>query len=340
MKIYDYALKDNYADIRRYSGGVFDEVLEMQEIWKTLGTALDGVRESNIAALDDQFVATCSSRTLAELERWLYITPDENKPLAERRSVVAALMRGFGHIGEREIIDYLGLFTTGGVAVTFDPVGTVNISITREIEDTAHIADAYYVLNKRIPAHLTLKFHESILPISIKTAERISLYSVATAAETFFDGEFTFDGTIDFSGVKITAIEYMEDGMASTITNKRMELLAAASRGESTLAAITHIAFGDGGADSSGRPLTPDPAQEQLNNELGRYAIDEAESPVFNVSRFTATIPVGELAGAEISEAGLYDADGNLVAVKNMAPRTKDGDLQLVYSFDDEFVGG
>ena len=119
-----------------------------------------------------------------------------------------------------------------------------------------------------------------------------------------------------------------------------MELLAAAARGQGEVFPITHIAFGDGGADSGGRPIEPDPAQTSLVHELGRYAIDSVESPVNGVSRFAATIPVGALPGAQISEAGLYDSAGNLVAVKNMPSKVKEADLQLVYSFDDEFTNG
>ena len=54
-------------------------------------------------------------------------------------------------------------------------------------------------------------------------------------------------------------------------------------------------------------------------------------------ARYTVTIPASALAGTQISEAALVDADGGLCAIRNMLPKGKDADVTFTFTFDDEF---
>ena len=100
---------------------------------------------------------------------------------------------------------------------------------------------------------------------------------------------------------------------------------------------ITGIAFGDGGTDSDSQVLTPDGSQTELNHELLRKPIDRYTVLSDTKCRYECTLEKGELTGAYISEAALYDEEGDLVAIKNFLPNGKDSDLEMTIQMDDEF---
>lgn len=132
----------------------------------------------------------------------------------------------------------------------------------------------------------------------------------------------------------------------SVITKARRVALCKLTSGAiTTMPAITHIAFGDGGVDGNGNPLTPADTQTTLKREVARYPInaqDDAEHPglsypVDTTARYTVTIPKEDLAGEKISEAALVDAAGALAAIKTMYVKQKDEGVSFTFTFDDEF---
>ena len=124
----------------------------------------------------------------------------------------------------------------------------------------------------------------------------------------------------------------------SVITNlRRVNLCKITSGAASSIPKVTHIAFGDGGVDSSGNPLTPSGTQTKLNHEIGRYTIDGVTYPTATTARYTATIPKADLAGQKISEAAMVNSSGGLDAIKNMYVKQKDDGVSFEFTFDDEF---
>lgn len=127
----------------------------------------------------------------------------------------------------------------------------------------------------------------------------------------------------------------------SVITKARREALCSAtSKGSSvtTIYPISHIVFGDGGVDSNGDPIAPSDTQTALTHAIGTYPIDAAPTyPSTTTARYTVTIPAADLAGAEISEAGLVDSNGTLCAIKTMYVKRKDSGVTFTFTFDDEF---
>ncbi|MBG6245415.1 hypothetical protein CS369_12655 [Candidatus Symbiopectobacterium sp. 'North America'] len=83
---------------------------------------------------------------------------------------------------------------------------------------------------------------------------------------------------------------------------------------------ITHMAVGDGG----GVLPTPNPAQTKLINEKRRAAINSLRVDPDNANQIIAeqVIPENE-GGFWIRELGLFDAEGNLIAVANCAETYK-----------------
>lgn len=124
------------------------------------------------------------------------------------------------------------------------------------------------------------------------------------------------------------------------ITTIAREKLVKARAGDITLPAIVGMAFGDGGVDSSGNVITLATTQAELVNELLRKTLDTEDGHTYPSSmtcRYKCTLTESELAGTEISEIGLYDSDGDIVAIKNFARKGKDDDIEMSFTVDDIF---
>ena len=100
---------------------------------------------------------------------------------------------------------------------------------------------------------------------------------------------------------------------------------------------LKYMAFGDGGHNTDGTPITPDPSQTSLKHELLRKELIE----IFQEDEFSVTgkgkIAKDELVGVSVSEAGILDEDGNLLGFKNFAPKIKDADEEYEISIQLKF---
>lgn len=124
------------------------------------------------------------------------------------------------------------------------------------------------------------------------------------------------------------------------ITTTAREKLVKARAGDITLPAITGMAFGDGGVNPDGSVITPAASQTELANELLRKPLDAEDGhtyPSGMTCRYKCTLSESELAGKEISEIGIYDADGDIVAIKNLVRKGKDDDIEMSFTIDDIF---
>ena len=103
----------------------------------------------------------------------------------------------------------------------------------------------------------------------------------------------------------------MDNAGVTTVTGRKK--LCRAHAGDITLPAITKMAWGNGGVDESGQPITT------TGNEIGLYN------------------QAGELDGEEISEMGLIDADGDLVVYRSFGRKFKDADIPQTYQISEIF---
>lgn len=122
-----------------------------------------------------------------------------------------------------------------------------------------------------------------------------------------------------------------------TVTGRR--LICMAHTGDAPLPPITHMAWGDGGVDESGVPKGATGNEISLYNELARKEIESHEyvNEDHTTCRYRATLGKGEQTGKEISEMGLYDSDGNLIAYRNFLRKGKDEDIPQTYDMDEIF---
>lgn len=121
------------------------------------------------------------------------------------------------------------------------------------------------------------------------------------------------------------------------ITKKARENLVKARAGAIILPVIVGMAFGDGGVDAGGTVVPPTEVQTGLNHELFRKEIDGYSFPADTTCRYECTLSGSELAGKDISEIGLYDANGDIVCIKAFTKKGKDADLEMTFVLDDIF---
>jgi hypothetical protein len=126
----------------------------------------------------------------------------------------------------------------------------------------------------------------------------------------------------------------MSETVVTTLAKRKM---LRARAGIQAIPAITGMAFGSGGVDSSGNIKNHTPDAPKLYNELLRKKIDKYEVISDTKIRYTCTIGSGELNGAKISEIALYDSTGDIVAMKSFSSKGKDSGEEMIFECDDTF---
>lgn len=125
--------------------------------------------------------------------------------------------------------------------------------------------------------------------------------------------------------------------MNQIVTKKARKKMVQARAGAIVLPKIVGMAFGNGGVDAGGTVIPPSENQSKLSSELFRKVIDGYTFPSDTTCRYECTLSESELAGEEISEIGLYDEAGDIVAIKNFMAKGKDSDLEMTFQIDDVF---
>lgn len=113
--------------------------------------------------------------------------------------------------------------------------------------------------------------------------------------------------------------------------------MVKARAGDIILPKVKYMAFGSGGVDSDGNEIEPSEEQTNLGNELLRKEIESHSYPDSTTCRYLCRLGKTELIGEYISEIGLIDEDGDLIAVKNFIKKGKDDGMEMGFEVDDEF---
>ena len=126
--------------------------------------------------------------------------------------------------------------------------------------------------------------------------------------------------------------------MAKTLmTNVGKRKICRAHAGDGELAPIVSMAIGRGGIAEDGSVRTPTGKETEL---YGPLIVKRIEKHAYmneeeTTCRYTASHEKNELAGEKISELGLIDSDGDLVAYKTFAVKEKDGDMKFIFDIDE-----
>lgn len=123
----------------------------------------------------------------------------------------------------------------------------------------------------------------------------------------------------------------------TTVTTKAKKKMLEARAGIAPLSKIVGMAFGTGGVNGSDKIVPHSPDQNALHNEAFRKTVDGYEVISDTCIRYKCTLSETELANTYISEIGIYDADGDMVAMKAFMKKGKDADMEVVFECDDTF---
>ncbi len=85
------------------------------------------------------------------------------------------------------------------------------------------------------------------------------------------------------------------------------------------------MVFGSGGVDGQGKVISPDPAQTDLIDLQGEFALNGFVRKNDTDINVTGRLNKGDLVGIPISEAGVK-VEGSLYAIRNFAAKTFETD--------------
>jgi hypothetical protein len=146
---------NKYDELKTYLPDFYESIADVREFLKALGLKMDGVHQNTMQARDNNFIFLADEKTVARLEKFMYIPYDPARTLEERRRLIASFFVGSGKIGANEIKEIVHVFTPSPTEVTFAN-STINIRVTRDVSDSFILADCYFILLKKIPGHLQL----------------------------------------------------------------------------------------------------------------------------------------------------------------------------------------
>jgi len=213
--LYPNGFPSVYEEIKTFYPVWYWEVREMDAIWKVCGGKLDEIEDGVDAVANSAFVATMSESLLGRMETFLQIPADSTRSLSDRRKLVASYFLGTGHIGAPEIKEIASAFTSGECEVTFEN-GYVGIRITAELGDTPPEADFYYIMRKKIPAHLGILFNNASRPIIFENEppelffHRFIMHSKFNNVQgvcVTLDGSVNLDGSVLLNQTNVDGID-------------------------------------------------------------------------------------------------------------------------------------
>lgn len=128
----------------------------------------------------------------------------------------------------------------------------------------------------------------------------------------------------------------MAQGVITEIGRKK---LCRAHAGDGTLPVITQMAFGSGGINESGDVIEATGSETALKAELLKKDIDSHTytDEKQTTCRYTVRLGKADLANKTISEQGLFDEDGDMIAYKTFLAKGKDDDMEFIFDMDEIF---
>ena len=151
--LYPNGFPSVYEELKTFYPVFYRDVFEMDAIWRTCGGGMDEIEDDVDRVANSTYISLMDETALAQMEAFLDVPPDGSRTLEERRKLVSSYFLGAGHIGAREIKEIAKAFTEGECEVSFAN-SEVYIHIKADISDTPPADDFFFILRKKIPAHL------------------------------------------------------------------------------------------------------------------------------------------------------------------------------------------
>jgi len=128
--------------------------------------------------------------------------------------------------------------------------------------------------------------------------------------------------------------------LTSITTNKARQKLAKAHYDGTVVPKVIKAGWGTGGVDSNGAVIQPDPSLVQVAGEIIKNDIKSSTLSQDGLSViFVAELNPGEsgVLDKKISSVGLYDADSDLILIKNFTSKQMDADSKISIECTEEF---
>jgi hypothetical protein len=140
-------LPQEYADYRESKAIIQSEAIELEALNDAISDVLA------------QFYIDTATWGLADWEKVCGVTPDELKPIEERRSLIKAKMRGTGVVTTALIQNVVSSYTGGDVEITEDFASyNVKVKFVSTYGVPTNMTDVQKVVRDILPAHLGLVF--------------------------------------------------------------------------------------------------------------------------------------------------------------------------------------
>lgn len=162
--LFDDQYDSSYDELVTYYPTYYKDVKEMQEVLKTEGDLIDGVKVSIEQVLGDGFIDTADEATIAKLEKFLHIHMRGTRTLDERRRLVKSYFVGAGKLSAGLLSDIIGTYTGAASKCKFEPFDNsgnnmLYIDSERGPETTFYASDIIELIGAKLPAHIAFQFN-------------------------------------------------------------------------------------------------------------------------------------------------------------------------------------
>ncbi len=159
MRIHDNAPTNWHDEIASWFPTWYQNVLEMDALWRTWGVLLDRLQADIQRVLDNFFLTRCDEETIEFWEEFMNIKLAVQHSLEYRRRYIMTHFSGFGKCSATQIKNVIRQYTGSGASVSFEKCDLdgnhelIIIMENGEVEDM-YLQDLQSILEKIIPAHI------------------------------------------------------------------------------------------------------------------------------------------------------------------------------------------
>ena len=217
MRIYENAWPSTYEEFKTWHPVWYRDVFEMDAIWQVLGGQMDKMQALLIWMVDSNFIDHADASMIARLENFLGIVHPYPRTLVERRAVLRGFTIGRGHMGRRQIIELISIFTSGEIDVSFTRPGRINVAVARDFGDMFNLHDINMIIGHRAPSHLSLWIAD--FPRPVRAANNINFVFInllmqfcianITAPRFRLNGSRQLDGAWLLNGEMVHGINFV-----------------------------------------------------------------------------------------------------------------------------------
>ena len=169
MRLYQKYFPGNYNELIACYPQFYRDVLEMRAILEAHGAIADRLEADIERVYLNSFIDCADEATISELEEFLDIRLNRERTLEERRRLVKTFFIGFGKLSASMIVEMVRDYTSETAEVRFEPSddagnNTLYLYLPCDNLGAAEINDIFYILEKRIPAHINWQVIFQIAP--------------------------------------------------------------------------------------------------------------------------------------------------------------------------------